>query len=55
MLASDKCYRLALALYSKAPMISSEEVETAANYIAQCATNVLSVRQFTYLKAMKEK
>ena len=44
MLASDKCYQLAFALQSMATNIPYEDVQTAATQIAQCATNVLSVR-----------
>jgi hypothetical protein len=47
MLASDKCYQLASALYSMAGGISYEDVQTAANYITQCASNVLTVRSLT--------
>jgi hypothetical protein len=43
MLASNKCYQLALNLYSIATMISYDDVQIAANYITQCANNVLSV------------
>ncbi|CAF1454324.1 unnamed protein product [Rotaria sp. Silwood1] len=42
MLASDKCYQLAWALHSMATIIASEDVQIAANYISQCANNVLS-------------
>ncbi|CAF3130688.1 unnamed protein product [Rotaria sp. Silwood2] len=42
MLASDKCYQLAWSLHSMVTTITSEDVQTAANYIAQCANNVLS-------------
>ncbi len=43
MLASTKCYQLALALQAMALTISYEDVQTATTSIAQCATNVLSV------------
>ncbi|CAF3980867.1 unnamed protein product, partial [Adineta steineri] len=42
MLASDKCYQLAQALYSMANKIPYEDVQTAANQISQCASNVLT-------------
>ncbi len=45
MLASEKCYQLALALYSMAGEIPYEDVQTAATLIAQCANNVLNVRR----------
>ena len=44
MLASEKCYRLAVALLSMAKKISYEDVRTAATQIAQCANNALTVR-----------
>ena len=47
MIASDRCYQLASALQSMAQRISYEDVQTAANYITQCASNVLSVRSLT--------
>ena len=43
MLASEKCYQLAVALYSMATKISYEDVQTAATQIAQCANHVLNV------------
>jgi hypothetical protein len=43
MLASNKCYQLALNLQSMATKISYDDVQIAANYITQCANNVLSV------------
>ncbi|CAF1071686.1 unnamed protein product [Adineta steineri] len=42
MIASDKCYQLANALYSMSNTISYEDVQTAANQITQCTTNVLT-------------
>jgi len=47
-LASEKCYQLAVALYSMAGTIPFEDVQTAATQIAQCANNVLSVREFLH-------
>jgi hypothetical protein len=44
MLASEKCYQLAVALYSISIQIPYEDVQTAAIQIAQCANNVLNVR-----------
>ena len=41
-LASEKCYQLALALYSMAKKIPYEDVKTAATQIAQCANNALN-------------
>jgi hypothetical protein len=46
MLASEKCYQLAVALYSMATKIPFEDVQTAAKQIAQCANNALNVRKF---------
>ncbi len=43
MLASTKCYQLALALQAIALQIAYEDVQTATTSIAQCATNVLCV------------
>ena len=43
MLASNKCQQLARALLSSAMKISYEDVQTITTYIAQCATNVLTV------------
>ena len=44
MIASNKCYQLALSLNSMATEISYEDVQTATGYISQCANNVLSVK-----------
>ncbi|CAF1576723.1 unnamed protein product [Rotaria magnacalcarata] len=41
MLALQKCYQLASALSSMLTTVPYEDVQTAANYIAQCASNVL--------------
>jgi hypothetical protein len=43
MLASDKCHRLATALFAMATNIACEDVQQAASQIAQCASNVLTV------------
>ncbi len=48
MLASTKCYQLSLALQSMARKISYEDVQMAATYITQCATNVLTVKNFSF-------
>jgi hypothetical protein len=45
MLASGKCYQLAVALYSMTETIPYEDVQTAATLIAQCANNVLNVKR----------
>ena len=42
MIASDKCYQLAKSLYSMATSIPYEDVQTAANQISQCTSNVLT-------------
>ena len=42
MTASEKCYQLALSLYSMSTIIPYEDVQTAANQIAQCTSNVLT-------------
>ena len=44
MVASTKCHALSRALQSMANKTSKEDVELAATLIAECATNVLSVR-----------
>jgi hypothetical protein len=44
MLASDKCYQLALALQVMSTKISCEDARTAANSLFECVTNVLTVR-----------
>jgi hypothetical protein len=43
MIASEKCYQLAQSLYSMSTIIPYEDVQTAANQIAQCTSNVLTV------------
>lgn len=43
MLASNKCYQLAIALSSMATQVPYEDVQTAASQISQCANNVLNV------------
>ncbi len=48
MLASNKCYQLAVALYSMTGTIPYEDVQTSATLIAQCANNVLNVRAFLF-------
>ncbi|CAF1191151.1 unnamed protein product [Adineta steineri] len=40
--ASNKCYQLSIALNSMATTISYEDVQTAANELIQCASNVLT-------------
>ncbi len=45
MLASTKCYQLAISLQAMATEITFEDVQTAATQIAQCASNVLTVRR----------
>jgi hypothetical protein len=45
MLASAKCLQLSVALQAMATTISFEDVQTAATQIAQCASNVLTVRR----------
>jgi hypothetical protein len=42
MLASNKCYQLALNLLSMATMISYDDVQIAAGYITQSANNILT-------------
>jgi hypothetical protein len=43
MLASTKCYQLALALKSMATKLSFEDVQMATISIAECTSNVLTV------------
>ena len=42
MIASDKCYQLAQSLYLMSTTIPYEDVQTAANQISQCTSNVLT-------------
>ncbi|CAF1674871.1 unnamed protein product, partial [Adineta ricciae] len=42
MIASRKCYKLAQSLYSMATRIPFEDVQSAVEHIAQCASNVLT-------------
>ena len=44
MIASEKCYRLSIALYSMSTRIAFEDVQTAGTQLMQCASNVLTVR-----------
>lgn len=44
MLASNKCYQLAVALQLMRTKIPYESAQTVATQIAQCANNVLNVR-----------
>ena len=44
MLASIKCHQLARTLYSISNKIPYEDVQTTSTQLAQCASNVLSVR-----------
>ena len=46
MIASRKCYKLAQSLYSMATRIPFEDVQSAVEQIAQCTSNVLTVRLF---------
>ena len=39
-MASNKCYDLSVALYSKANLISYEDAQMASNQLIQCAINV---------------
>ncbi|UJR38826.1 hypothetical protein I4U23_031491 [Adineta vaga] len=55
MIASTKCYQLALALQAMALKISYEDVQAASTSIAQCVTNVLTVRIFTVNIPLQER
>jgi len=46
MIAANRCYQLTIALYSMSTRIPYEDAQTAANQLVQCATNLLSVRNF---------
>jgi len=46
LIASNKCYQLAIALYSISNQIPYEDVLTAATQISQCTNNIMSVRIF---------
>jgi hypothetical protein len=48
ILAIQKCYQLSLSLYSLAYQISYEDVQIASNQLTQCATNVLTVKDFVF-------
>ena len=43
-IASGKCYQLASALHSKSAQVLFEDVQPAAVHLAECASNVLTVR-----------
>jgi hypothetical protein len=43
MIASNKCNELAQSLSSMSTTIPYEDVQTAANQIVQCSSNVLTV------------
>ncbi len=43
MIASTRCYQLAQSLSSMSTTIPYEDVQTAANQITQCTSNVLTV------------
>ena len=43
IIASDKCYQLAVVLRSMATKVPYEDVQSAATSITQCATNALTV------------
>jgi hypothetical protein len=49
MLASNKCYQLALSLSSMATQISYDDVQIAAAYITQSVNNLLTVKSFELL------
>lgn len=42
-LTAEKCYQLALALYSLTEKVSFEDVQTAAKQLTQCASNIRTV------------
>ena len=46
--AAEKCYQLALALYSLAKTSSFEDVQIASKQITQCASNVQTVRGLSF-------
>ena len=46
--AAEKCYQLALALYSLAKTSSFEDVQIASKQITQCASNVQTVRELSF-------
>ena len=50
MLASEKCYQLAVALYSMSNQIPYEDVQTAATQITECTNNIMSVRMFFLIR-----
>lgn len=45
VLAAERCYQLSLALRSFADKVSFEDVQSASTQLAQCADNVLTVRE----------
>jgi hypothetical protein len=46
LIACERCYALAYALWSMSTKISSEDVHNGANQILQCTSNVLTVSVF---------
>ena len=46
--AAEKCYQLALALYSLAQRSSFEDVQIASKQLTQCASNVQTVRGLSF-------
>ncbi len=46
MIATERCYRLTIALKSMSTRIPYEDAQIAAIQLTQCAANVLSVRYF---------
>jgi hypothetical protein len=44
MIATDQCYDLAVALNSISTKIPYEDVQTVVTSIAQCTSNIMTVR-----------
>jgi hypothetical protein len=46
MIATERCYRLTIALKSMSTIIPYEDAQLAAIQLIQCAANILSVKIF---------
>ncbi len=49
MIATERCYRLTIALKSMSTRIPYEDAQLAATHLIQCAANVLSVKIFNII------
>ena len=44
IIAAERCYQLAITLHSMATRISTEDAQEAATVIAQCTSNIITVK-----------